>query len=143
MFADAVNSVLAKGKDQRVSVGIQDKATGSHASLIVGAESYHSATSSEFESIYQILKLGGMLHIPSTTDFSKKYELSGYVNYYINPRWTFGLGYRTQFFETQNPQDAPNGIYPYREAYGETFSQLRWNYEARCIASGKQDLAPF
>ena len=58
---------------------------------------------------------------------STKFEASGHLNYVVYPHWSLGVGYRVHYFAAGSEKTTPF-ILPYREAYGEGFSVLRYSY---------------
>ncbi len=111
-------------------------------SLIGALESYSNvSTTDEFAPRYSLAKVGIGLDIPVYKrwdtggevflglgfDGSKKYEISGYLDYYFNEELSFGGGYRVHLFEAGSEKSAPAEL-PYREGYGEAFTSLRWHY---------------
>ena len=116
--------------------------SSSQFSLIAAAEIYRSAGSpSQFSSGYDMLKAGFGLDFPifhnwdtggevligKAFDSSTKYEISGFIDYYIKKDVSFGTGYRIHLFEAGSTKSAPATL-PYREGYGEAYSTLRWHY---------------
>lgn len=109
---------------------------------VVGAESYRNpGHAGLYSSGYDLLKTGLRLDFPVASrwdsggevlwgrgsDSSSKFEVSGFMNYYLNRRWTLGAGYRAHGFTAGSEKSAPVDL-PYREAYGEAFSTLRYLY---------------
>lgn len=118
---------------------------GNHTSQvsIIGAfESYtNSSTNNDFASNYNLLKVGAGLDFPvfknwdtggellfgQGLDGSNKFEVSGYVDYYLQNNLSLGGGYRVHLFEAGSTKSAPSTL-PYREGFGEAYSTLRWHY---------------
>lgn len=114
-------------------------------SLIGGYEIYRSgltgSSASLFSPQYNLLKGGFAIALPFSkqwdtggeillgvgNDSSKKYEISGFFNYFLKTNWSFGFGYRMHLFEGGN-ESSPPDILPFKEGYGEGFSTLRWHY---------------
>lgn len=117
----------------------------SGVSIIAGYEYYKNSSqngNSVFSPGYSVFKTGLSFEAPILSrldtgidfllgqglDSSKKYEVSGNLNYYIDTRWSLGLGYRIHLFEAGSAATAsPVGL-PYREGFAEGFSVLRWHY---------------
>lgn len=112
----------------------------SQLSFIVGYESYRNPSTDYFISRYDIIKAGLSFTLPIYNQWdtgaemlyginlnqSKKYEVAGFVNYYLKSDWSIGVGYRANVFEA-SAYNSPTGA-PYREAYSEGSSVLRWSY---------------
>ncbi len=110
-------------------------------SLIGGYEFYRNPTAG-YSPQYDLIKTGFAVDFPLMRnwdtggevlygyglDQSQKYEISGRLNYYIQRKWSMGVGYRMHFFEAGSNKSAPPIGVPYREAYGEGYSVLRWHY---------------
>lgn len=110
-------------------------------SLIGGYEFYRNPTVG-YSPQYDLIKTGFSVDFPLMRnwdtggemlygyglDSSQKYEISGRLNYYIQRKWSMGVGYRMHFFEAGSDKSAPPMGVPYREAYGEGYSVLRWHY---------------
>lgn len=110
------------------------------ASGAIGYEAYRNFGSSFFIPHYEVLKIGAMLRFPFlenwetggevlyglTRDGSHKYELSGLLDYRFGGNWAFGAGYRVHLFEAKTTQSSPSSTLPYREAYGELYSLLKY-----------------
>ncbi len=115
----------------------------SQIAAIAGYEVYRNPTSGVFSPGYNLFKIGFGLEFPFShtwdtggevlygygLDQSTKYEISGHLNYYIVKDWTMGVGYRIHLFQAGSTASAPAdfGI-PYREGYGEGYSELSWRY---------------
>lgn len=113
----------------------------SQFSLLGGYEIYRNPARGYFSPGYDLFKAGFSLAFPLFSRFdtggevvyghglesSRKYELSGYIHYYIQRKWSFGLGYRVHLFEAGSESVTPFGL-PYREGFGEGYSVLRWHY---------------
>lgn len=111
-------------------------------SVYAGLEIYRNTSAVVFSPRYDLLKLGMTFDFPLARrwesggeigfgyglDASMKYELSGFLNYHLVPAWSLGAGYRVHLFEAGTEKSAPAGL-PYKEAYGEGYSVLRWHYE--------------
>lgn len=110
-------------------------------SLIGGYEFYRNPTQG-YSPQYDLVKTGFAVDFPVMRnwdtggeilygygmDQSTKYEISGRLNYYIQRKWSMGVGYRMHLFEAGSNKSAPPIGVPYREAYGEGYSVLRWHY---------------
>ncbi len=114
----------------------------SQVSLIAGYELYrNSASGTLFSPKYDLLKTGVAMTFPVLSrwdtggellyglglDQSKKYEISGFLNFYLRHDWSMGGGYRVHLFEAGSNASSPLGV-PYKEAFGEAYSVLRWSY---------------
>lgn len=113
-----------------------------YVGLIAGYEMYRNQSSSVFASTYDLFKTGFSLGFPLGrgwdtggdvlygfgSDSSKKYELSGYLNYFFTQEFSAGVGYRLHLFEAGSTSSAPPSGLPYREGYGEGYSSLRWHF---------------
>ena len=114
----------------------------SQISAILGYELYRNPSGgSSFASQYDLLKAGFSLSFPflhrwdtggevlggTGFDQSKKYEIAGYLNYYLRRDWSMGVGYRLHLFEAGSAASSPQGL-PYREGFGEAYSNVRWHY---------------
>jgi len=111
------------------------------AAVLIGLEVYRNDNDGLFSEGYQMLKSGFALNFPLgqtwetggealmglTADFSRKYELSGFLNYFVAKRWALGVGYRAHMFEAQTKNSAPVAL-PYREAYGEGFGLIKYHF---------------
>ena len=115
----------------------------SQLSAILGYELYRNQNSGTmFTPNYDLVKLGAAMVFPLFDrwdtggevlyghgfDSSKKYELAGYVNYYLRRDWSAGVGYRLHLFEAGSTRTAPPTGLPFREGFGEAYSVLRWHY---------------
>ena len=113
----------------------------SQMSVIFGYEYYRNPGGGLFAPQYDLLKTGISLKFPLMSrwdtggeflygyglDASQKYEVSGFVDYYLKTDWTLGVGYRAYIFQAGSDASSPLGV-PYREALGEAYSVLRWAY---------------
>jgi len=113
----------------------------SQFSLLGGYEVYRNPARGYFSPGYDLFKAGFSLALPLFSrldtggeilyghgpESSRKYELSGYIHYYIQRKWSFGFGYRVHLFEAGSESVTPFGL-PYREGFGEGYSVLRWHY---------------
>jgi hypothetical protein len=84
------------------------KLDGSQISAIVGYEIYRNSGDGPFSPHYDLLKTGLDMEFPLLRswdtggellygyglDASRKYEISGHINYYIKKAWSVGVGYR-------------------------------------------------
>lgn len=70
---------------------------------------------------------GGDLAFGLGSEASRKYEMSGFIDYHLDRRWSLGAGYKLHMFDAQSTTTSP-GTLPHREAYGEAFSNLKWSY---------------
>ncbi|MGZ5279016.1 MAG: hypothetical protein ACXWC9_03690, partial [Pseudobdellovibrionaceae bacterium] len=115
----------------------------SQLSAIVGYEMYRNASGgSVFASKYDLAKAGLGVAFPlfekwdtggevlygQGFDASTKFEISGFVNYYLRRDWSAGMGYRLHLFQAGSVDSAPSGGLPYREGFGEAYSVLRFHY---------------
>lgn len=109
---------------------------------LLGAEIYRNSGAGNFLSpSADLLKVGFNMEFPLwrkwTTggevllgfgsDASKKTEISGRLNYVLDPKWMLGVGYRASAFEAGSEKSAP-GALPYREATVQGFTSLRYLY---------------
>jgi len=112
------------------------------ASVMLGLEVYRNDNRTQsFVDGYEMIKAGFVFNIPAgerwetggeilmglTTDFSRKYELSGFLNYFLDKRWAIGGGYRVHLYEAQTSGNSPAPL-PYREAFGEGFGLLKYHF---------------
>jgi hypothetical protein len=118
----------------------------SQVSWIAGYEYYNNPVSGPFSPGYNLFKTGFDLSFPilhrwdtggevlygQGLDSSVLYEISGYLHYFFEKQWSLGIGYRVNLFQAGSSASAPSGApsngVPYREGYGEGFSELRWHY---------------
>lgn len=70
---------------------------------------------------------GGEMILGQGLDQSKKYEISGFLDYYIKRNWVLGGGYRVHLFEAGSLGSAPAAL-PFREGFGEGYTTLKWIY---------------
>lgn len=110
-------------------------------SLFGGIESYRNSGGS-FVSQYDLMKFGTSLEFPWSSkwstggefvygvgsDNSQKKEISGNLNYFFDPNWSMGMGYRIHLFDAGSPSSTPRGDMPYREGYTEGFSVLNYHF---------------
>lgn len=113
----------------------------SEFSGIVGYETYRNSGTARMASHYELMKVGFGLEFPLFSrmdtggevllgqgfDASSKYEIAGHLHYYLRRDLSMGAGYRMHLFNAGSKASAPLGV-PYREAYGEAYSTLRWHY---------------
>lgn len=113
----------------------------SQISFFNGFEFYRNPVSGPFSPGYQLWKVGTALTFPFISrwdtggelaygqgfDRSQKYEVSGFLSYYFDPRLSFGVGYRAHLFNAGSTASSPKEL-PYREAFGEGYSVMRWTY---------------
>lgn len=113
----------------------------SQISIFSGLEFYRNSASGPFSPKYDLMKLGTALSFPLNRRFdtggelvygmgfdqSQKYEVSGYLGYYLDPQLSFGAGYRMHLFNAGSSASAPRSL-PYREGFGEGYSVMRWSY---------------
>ncbi len=114
----------------------------SQMSLFAGYEYYRNPQGgSLFSPRYDLLKAGLALSFPVDRrwdtggelaygyglDQSQKYEISGYLSYYLQKNWSIGAGYRMHLFIAGSDESSPLGL-PYREGFGEGYTVLRWHY---------------
>jgi hypothetical protein len=109
--------------------------------LITGYEMYRNSVKGPFSPKYDLLKFGTSIAFPVSErwdsggefvygyglDRSTKYEVSGFVSYYLRRDWSLGVSYRVHLFQAGSDATAPYGV-PYREGFGESYSVLRWIY---------------
>lgn len=114
---------------------------GMQSSLFAGYEIYRNSGTGYFAPKYDLIDLGFSMDFPFKNrwdmggealigiadDNSRKYQLSGRINYYLEKNWSLGVGYRVYLFQAGSEKSAPLE-YPYKEAYGEGFSALQWHY---------------
>lgn len=110
-------------------------------SLFAGYEMYRNSGDGMFADQYDLLKAGTYIHFPIWdrwdtggefvygfgTDASKKTEISGHINYYLQRDVSMGVGYRIHLFEAGSLKSSP-GYLPYREGYTEGYSSLIYHY---------------
>lgn len=113
----------------------------SSLAAVLGYESYKNSGSTYFAPGYDLMKAGFELNFPIfekwdtggevlsgvASDKSKKTEISGFLHYFLKKEMSLGAGYRVHYFEAGSARSSP-GLLPYREAFGEAFSTLRWHY---------------
>jgi hypothetical protein len=111
-------------------------------SIFAGFEMYRNAAAKVYSRQYDLIKLGTAFDFPvkdrwdmggelvygAGLESSKKYEISGFFHYFLDPRWSLGAGYRLHLFQAGSSTASADGLLPYKEAYGEGYSVLRWNY---------------
>ncbi len=109
--------------------------------LLGGYEYYRNSTAGLFSPGYKLIKTGFSLAFPvfrhwdsggevlygQGLESSQKYEVSGFLHYYLERKWSLGAGYRVHLFQAGSDEVTPLGI-PYREGFGEGYSVLRWHY---------------
>ena len=115
----------------------------SQIAAILGYELYRNQSSGTiFTPNYDLFKVGFSLAFPmferwdtggevlygQGMDASTKYEIAGWLNYYVRSDWSAGVGYRLHLFQAGSKDSAPASGLPYREGYGEAYSVLRWHY---------------
>lgn len=108
----------------------------------LGAEFFRNRSASLYSPGYDLVKAGFSLAFPVGVNWDaggeaaygfspskdRKYELSGFFSFFLEKKWSMGVGYRMNYFEAGSRASAPSSGLPYREAYGEGFSTLRWHY---------------
>jgi len=113
----------------------------SEISAILGYEMYKNSGTALMAPHYELMKVGFGLEFPLANrmdtggevlwgqgfDSSTKYEISGHFHYYLRRDLSMGAGYRMHLFTAGSDASSPLGV-PYREAYGEAYSTLRWHY---------------
>lgn len=113
-------------------------------SPFIGFEMYRNNVSggSEFVDGYEMLKGGLAMRFPLFSNFdaggeftyglgldsSHKIEMQGFLNYYFQPQWSLGLGYRIHLFSAGEGTSTPDGTFPYREGFGEGFGNLKYSF---------------
>lgn len=111
------------------------------ASLALGFESYRNSGAEFYTPGYDLVKAGLRINFPAwrnwsaggevfygvASDQSNKTEISGNFGYFFTEKISAGLGYRFSLFEAKTSATSP-GPLPYREAYGEGYSILRFHY---------------
>jgi hypothetical protein len=112
-------------------------------SAIIGYEMYRNQSAgSVYTPAYDLMKVGFGLAFPlwerwdtggevlygQGFDASTKYEVSGFLNYYLRRDWSAGVGYRVHLFVAGSNKSAPPAGLPFREGFGEAYSVLRWHY---------------
>lgn len=117
------------------------KGGGSQISVFAGYEYYRNSAAGSFSPKYDLIKTGLALDFPLLNrwdtggefvygmgfDKSTKYEISGRLSYYFTQDLSMGFGYRIHLFEAGSAASSPFGL-PYREAFGDGFSGLKWHY---------------
>lgn len=110
-------------------------------SAFAGFENYRSSGSS-FVNQYDLLKLGTTFYFPLSSnwssggefvygvssDKSQKREISGQLNYFLNPNLSLGVGYRSHLFDAGSVGSSPRNELPYREGNAEGYSALKYHY---------------
>lgn len=110
-------------------------------SLLAGYETYKNSAGGLFSPKYDLIKAGMAFNFPviqswdtggelvygQGLDKSTKYEVSGFLSYFLDPSWSLGAGYRIHLFIAGSDASSPLGV-PYREGFGEGYSTLRWHY---------------
>lgn len=110
-------------------------------SLLGGYEVYRNPGGVFFSPGYDLFKLGFALAFPMASkwatggevlggygfDASRKLEISGFIHYFIFSELSLGAGYRVHFFEAGSASAAPASL-PYREAYGEGYSSVKYHF---------------
>lgn len=113
----------------------------SQVSIFSGLEFYRNPASGPFAPKYDLMKFGTAMSFPMSQRFdtggefvyglgfdqSQKYEVSGYLGYYLAPQLSFGAGYRVHLFNAGSTASSPRAL-PYREGFGEGYSVMRWIY---------------
>lgn len=113
----------------------------SQMSMIAGYELYRNSAAGPYSPKYDMVKLGLTFAFPVASrwetggellyghglDQSKKYEIAGFLGYYLNKDWSLGAGYRVHLLEAGSDASTPAGV-PYREGAAEGYSSLKWNY---------------
>lgn len=114
---------------------------------ILGVENYMNPGNTNFSPGYNLAKVGFGLAFPAFTSWDtggeivyglspgadQKYEVSGFIHYFLKRNWSLGAGYRVHLFISGSEASAPEppaGVdrLPYREGYGEGYSVLRYHY---------------
>jgi hypothetical protein len=107
-----------------------------------GAEIYRNSNNILFVGSYKLAKAGVNIEFPwgeswsaggevvggLTNDGSNKEEVSGQVSYFMNRRWSIGIGYRVHLFQAGSAASAPGGSLPYREGYTEGYSVFNYHF---------------
>lgn len=110
-------------------------------SLFAGAEIYKNSGLA-LSNGYDLFKFGTALEFPWGQswlgggeftggygfDGSRKYEVSGHVGYFIDSKWSLGVGYKIHLFEAGSTKTAAQGVLPYREGYTEGYSILNYHF---------------
>lgn len=116
----------------------------SQVSLFLGYEMLRNNGTTLYRDKYDILKAGFQLYFPlfqnwdtgGTVVFGRgldstlKYEITGNINYFFRPRWSWGAGYRIHLYQSTKAGEVAGQPYPanYREGTGEGYTVLRWHY---------------
>lgn len=113
-------------------------------SLFLGAQLYRNESGgraeSPFSKQYNLIKGGTLISLPLGRrwdlgtelgygfgfDGTRKYEFSGFLNYYQQKQWSYGAGYRIHLMAAGS--DSTPTTLPFREGYVEFFSALRYLY---------------
>ncbi len=126
----------------RLPFSLFNRGRDSQVSWLLGYEYYRNPEGQQiFSPSYDLVKTGPTFSFPVANrwdtggellyglgfDSSKKYEVSGFLNYYVESNWSFGVGYRLHLFEAGSVSSSPAGL-PFREGFGEGYSVLRWHY---------------
>jgi hypothetical protein len=110
-------------------------------SVFVGYEFYQNSGNSYINQ-NELIKFGTALEFPVSSrwstggefvygfsaDQSWKQEISGKLNYYLNSKWSAGVGYRINYYQAGSSARTPSGVLPYREGYTEGYSVINYHY---------------
>jgi len=111
------------------------------SSVFAGVEIYKNSAN-YFSDGYNLAKVGLSFHFPvwrhwssggefvygTNADGSTKQEISGFLHYYLQKNFSFGVGYRLHFYQAGSAASAPEGLLPYREGYTEAYSALGYHF---------------
>ena len=101
--------------------------TANGATFIKNYELFKAGISAKFR-LFERWDVGGEIAYGQSIDSTRKFELQGYLNYYLKRRWSLGLGYRLHLISLENASISPTGEAPFREAFGESFGNLRYSF---------------
>lgn len=115
---------------------------------ILGIEHYSNSSATVYSPGYNLAKVGFGLAFPALRSWDtggevvyglnqnadQKYEVSGFMHYFLKRNWSLGAGYRVHIFisgseaSAPTPSDSLIPILPFKEGFGEAYSVLRYHY---------------